>query len=74
MAHKKSLLDYVGKSLEKFRARLGGDDRQTIDSHLSSVRDFETPAVGARGRTSPRAARRSRARRWTARRRATTRR
>ena len=41
MAHKKSLLDYVGKSLEKFRARLGGDDRQTIDSHLSSVRDFE---------------------------------
>ena len=41
MAHKKSLLDYVGKSLEKFRARLGGDDRQTIDSHLGSVRDFE---------------------------------
>jgi hypothetical protein len=42
VAHKKSLLDYVGKSLERFKSRLGTDDRARVDSHLNSVRDFET--------------------------------
>jgi hypothetical protein len=42
LAHKKSLLDYVGASIMRFRGRLGTDDRQVIDSHLSSVRDLET--------------------------------
>jgi hypothetical protein len=41
LAHKKSLLDYVGTSIGRFRARLGTDDRQVIDSHLQSVRDLE---------------------------------
>jgi hypothetical protein len=51
MAHKKSLLDYVGKSLERWKGRLGTDDRQVVDSHLQSVRDLEnqlsTPRLDA---------------------------
>jgi hypothetical protein len=41
MAHKKSLLDYVGTSISRFRNRLGTDDKQVIDSHLSSIRELE---------------------------------
>jgi hypothetical protein len=49
----KSLLDYVGKSLEKFGKRLAPDDRMTVDGHLQSIRDLEAqlvtvpPAAGA---------------------------
>jgi hypothetical protein len=49
MAHKKSLLDYTGSSLDRFKARLGTDDKQIIDSHLHSIRELEgqlnTPKV-----------------------------
>src|SRR5262249_860166 len=41
VAHKKSLLDYVGKSLDRFKGRLGADDRDVVDGHLQSVRDLE---------------------------------
>jgi hypothetical protein len=41
MAHKQSLLDYVGKSLDRFKGRLGTEDREVIDSHLASIRDLE---------------------------------
>jgi hypothetical protein len=42
MAHKKSLLDYAGVSLNRFKARLGNEDKQIVESHLNSVRDLET--------------------------------
>ena len=41
-AERKSLLDYVGKSLEKFRGQLGMDDRVVIEGHLNSIRNIET--------------------------------
>jgi hypothetical protein len=41
MAHKKSLLDYVGASIDRFKGRLGADDRDVIESHLTSVRALE---------------------------------
>jgi hypothetical protein len=37
----RSILDYVGGSLTRFRMRLGRDDRQRIDLHLQAVRDLE---------------------------------
>jgi hypothetical protein len=48
MAHKKSLLDYVGTSIDRFKARLGTDDRQVIESHLQSVRELETQLASPR--------------------------
>jgi hypothetical protein len=45
IAHKKSVLDYVGKSLERFKNRLGGDDRAQVESHFSSIRDLEKQLV-----------------------------
>jgi hypothetical protein len=48
MAHKKSLLDYVGNSIGRFKARLGTDDRQVIESHLQSVRELETQLASPR--------------------------
>jgi hypothetical protein len=42
MAHKKSLLDYAGAGLERFKRRLGNQDRDIVDSHLQSVRTLET--------------------------------
>jgi hypothetical protein len=45
LLQKKSLLDYVGKSLEKFGKRLGTDDRMAIEGHLASVRELETQLV-----------------------------
>jgi hypothetical protein len=41
MAHKKSILDYVGNNLQRFAGRLGTEDRMSISSHLQSVRDLE---------------------------------
>jgi hypothetical protein len=42
MVQRKSLLDYVGKNLEAFKGRLGGDDRMAIEAHHQSIRDLET--------------------------------
>ncbi len=38
---RKSLLDFVGKDLERFKARLGQEDKMLIDGHLESVRQLE---------------------------------
>jgi hypothetical protein len=56
-AERKSLLDYVGTSLEKFGTQLGVDDRTVIDGHLNSIRSLERqltadhPSLGACGMT-----------------------
>jgi hypothetical protein len=41
MNKRKSLLDYVGKNLEAFKSRLGGEDKIAIEAHHTSVRDLE---------------------------------
>jgi hypothetical protein len=41
MLHRKSILDYVGTSLDNFKKRLGAEDRMAIDAHHTSVRDLE---------------------------------
>jgi hypothetical protein len=46
LARKKSLLDYVGKSLDKFKVRVAKEDRSVIDNHLSSIRDLEGTLTG----------------------------
>jgi hypothetical protein len=42
MAQKKSILDYIGGSLDDFKARLGKDDQISIEAHHESVRQLET--------------------------------
>ena len=52
-AERKSLLDFVGKSLEKFANQLGTEDRQAVKGHFDSIRTLETslttprPSLGA---------------------------
>jgi hypothetical protein len=46
MNKRKSMLDYVGRNLEAFKSRLGGEDRMAIESHHQSVRDLETQLQG----------------------------
>ena len=52
-ADRKSLLDFVGGSLEKFRNQLGTEDRIVVQGHLDSIRNIEKeltaprPAQGA---------------------------
>jgi hypothetical protein len=41
LSQKKSILDYVGKDLEKFAARVGKDDGAIVGGHLAAVRDLE---------------------------------
>jgi hypothetical protein len=50
VAHKKSMLDYVGKDLQAFGARLGRDDRAKIEAHLQGVRDLERELGGGGGK------------------------
>jgi hypothetical protein len=38
---RKSLLDYVSGSLQRFGERVGTEDRRAIDSHLQAIRDIE---------------------------------
>ena len=40
-AQRKSVLDYVSGRLTSVRARLGGEDRSKLDTHLQAVRDLE---------------------------------
>jgi hypothetical protein len=42
MGRKKSILDFVGTNLDDFRKRLGTDDRASIDSHFTAIRELET--------------------------------
>jgi hypothetical protein len=41
MMQKKSILDYLGNSLEQFQARLGTEDRDAVGGHLQSIRELE---------------------------------
>lgn len=41
VAHQKSILDYVGRSLERFKSRLGPEDRAGIEGHTVSIRELE---------------------------------
>jgi uncharacterized protein DUF1552 len=56
-AERKSLLDFVGTSLEKFSTQLGVEDRNVISGHLNSIRTLEKqltterPSLGACGMT-----------------------
>jgi hypothetical protein len=43
---RKSILDYVGTSLEKFKVKVGRDERGMIDGHLSSIRSLENEIAG----------------------------
>jgi Protein of unknown function (DUF1552) len=47
LAEKKSILDYVGKSLEEFKNRLGNEDKVAIGAHFQSIRDLETQLASA---------------------------
>ncbi len=54
-AERRSLLDFVGGSLEKFGRQIGSDDRVLIEGHLESIRTLERsltaprPSLGACG-------------------------
>jgi len=54
---RKSLLDFVGGSLERFSTQLGTEDRSVIQGHLESIRTLERelttprPSLGACGMT-----------------------
>jgi len=48
-AHKQSMLDYLGKDLEAFGARLGTEDRVKIQAHLQSIRDLEMQLQASTG-------------------------
>jgi hypothetical protein len=41
MLGKKSILDYLGKSLTQFGERVGNEDRKAIEGHLTSIRELE---------------------------------
>jgi hypothetical protein len=49
LAQRKSLLDYVGTSLEKFKVKVGKEDKPVIDGHLQSIRDLEVEIAGTGG-------------------------
>jgi hypothetical protein len=47
MGRKKSILDFVGGNLDQFRKRLGTEDRASIDSHFTAIRELETQLQAA---------------------------
>jgi hypothetical protein len=47
LGEKKSVLDYVGKSLEAFKARLGNEDKEAIGAHFQSIRELEMQLAAA---------------------------
>jgi hypothetical protein len=47
MNQRKSMLDYVGRNLEAFKSRLGGEDKMSIEAHHQSVRDLELQLQGS---------------------------
>jgi hypothetical protein len=46
LATQKSILDYVGKSLEKFKLRVGREERGSIEGHFTAIRTLETELSG----------------------------
>jgi hypothetical protein len=49
VAERKSLLDFVGKDLERFATRLGTEDKVVVQGHLNSIRDIEKQLGGQKG-------------------------
>ncbi|HEX2872993.1 MAG TPA: DUF1552 domain-containing protein [Polyangiaceae bacterium] len=48
--HKRSMLDYLGRDLEAFGARMGTEDRAKIQAHLQAIRELEGQlAAGSSG-------------------------
>ena len=41
LAENTSILQYIGRDLERFKSRLGTEDRQAIEQHLGSIRNLE---------------------------------
>jgi hypothetical protein len=41
LAQRKSILDYTGRSLERFAQNLGTDSKQLIGLHITAIRDIE---------------------------------
>jgi hypothetical protein len=41
LSQKKSILDYVGRDLDNFAARVGKDDGEIVRGHLNAIRDLE---------------------------------
>jgi hypothetical protein len=41
-AERRSVLDFVGQDLERFRGRLGTEGRQKVELHLQSIRNIES--------------------------------
>jgi len=41
LARKQSILDFVTGSLNRFKARLGTDDKMVVDGHFNSIRELE---------------------------------
>jgi hypothetical protein len=42
LAERKSILDYVGGSLNQFKTRLGTEDKLVMDEHAAAIRELET--------------------------------
>ena len=53
LAQKKSILDYVGKSLDKFKARVAKEDQQIVDQHYMTIRELEGQLSGMGGASLP---------------------
>jgi hypothetical protein len=48
VAERKSILDFVGKDLERFRDRLGAEDKMSVTGHLESIRALEKQLAAPR--------------------------
>jgi hypothetical protein len=52
---KKSVLDYVGSSLTRFKGRVAAEDGKLIEGHLTSIRSLEAELSALAGGGGPRA-------------------
>jgi hypothetical protein len=50
---RKSMLDYLGPSVERFGKRVGSAGKSKIDAHLASIRDLEKQLAVAAGPAAP---------------------
>jgi hypothetical protein len=50
---RKSILDYVSTDLNRFSAIVGSEDKQRIESHLTSIRNIELRIQNSMGMTGP---------------------
>jgi len=53
LARRKSVLDFVGTELNNFAKNLGTDDRNTVQSHLDSIRSLENQLTSSGTSTTP---------------------